>query len=113
MPTYTYECPKCGKAFDIFHGMSENPRIKCSECNVKAKRLLGMGAGIIFKGAGFYETDYKNKGAKGAAASESKNEAKSETKTEAKSETKTEAKSESKSSSKSDGQAADKGGKSA
>lgn len=61
MPTYTYECKKCGHAFDVFHGMNEKPRTRCEACKGPTKRLIGMGAGIIFKGSGFYETDYKTK----------------------------------------------------
>ena len=61
MPTYTYECKKCYCTHDIFHGMSVQPRVKCPQCGGRCKRLLGTGAGIIFKGSGFYETDYKEK----------------------------------------------------
>ena len=61
MPTYTYECQKCHATMDVFHSMSATPRVKCASCGSKRmKRLLGTGAGIIFKGSGFYETDYKN-----------------------------------------------------
>ena len=66
MPTYTYECKKCASLQDVFHAMSANPRIKCEECGGPCKRLLGSGSGVIFKGSGFYETDYKRNG--GAAA---------------------------------------------
>ncbi len=69
MPTYTYECQKCHHTMDVFHSMSETPRVKCSACgSSRTKRLLGTGAGIIFKGSGFYETDYKNGRTKGKAA---------------------------------------------
>lgn len=61
MPTYTYECKKCGWTTDKFHAMSASPRVHCDECGGTCKRLLGTGAGIIFKGSGFYETDYKTK----------------------------------------------------
>lgn len=63
MPTYDYVCEKCGYEFEAFHSMSA-PAIKdCPECKAKNKvrRLIGCGAGIIFKGSGFYETDYKRK----------------------------------------------------
>ena len=63
MPTYTYECKKCEHTFDVFHAIHANPRVKCEECGGACKRLLGTGAGIIFKGSGFYETDYKRSGA--------------------------------------------------
>ncbi|NLO32640.1 MAG: zinc ribbon domain-containing protein [Candidatus Hydrogenedentes bacterium] len=62
MPTYSYECKRCSHVQDIFHAMSASPKIKCEKCGGACIRLLGAGAGIIFKGTGFYETDYKNKG---------------------------------------------------
>ena len=61
MPTYTYECKKCGHEMDVFHSITASPRPKCEECGGSCRRLLGSGAGIIFKGSGFYETDYKEK----------------------------------------------------
>ena len=61
MPTYDYECSKCGNKFEKFHGMTENPAAKCPKCGGKSARLISSGSGIIFKGSGFYETDYKNK----------------------------------------------------
>ena len=70
MPTYTYECKKCGHEMDIFHGMSAKPRVRCVECGGMCRRLLGTGAGIIFKGSGFYETDYKTKSGKPSETSE-------------------------------------------
>ncbi len=65
MPTYTYQCMRCGHTFDCFHSISANPRIVCVKCKGKCERLIGNGAGIIFKGSGFYETDYKRKGNNG------------------------------------------------
>ncbi|MCK5852373.1 zinc ribbon domain-containing protein [bacterium] len=59
MPTYDYECKNCQHAFEEFHSMSAKPVKKCPECGGKVIRLIGSGAGIIFKGSGFYETDYK------------------------------------------------------
>ena len=60
MPTYDYRCEKCGHTFDAFQRMSEDMLTECPECKEHAlKRLIGAGAGIIFKGSGFYETDYK------------------------------------------------------
>lgn len=59
MPTYEYECQNCG-VFEIFHSMKGRKR-KCPECGGKIKKLIGSGSGIIFKGSGFYETDYKRK----------------------------------------------------
>ncbi|HTQ31979.1 MAG TPA: FmdB family zinc ribbon protein [Opitutaceae bacterium] len=60
MPTYDYVCTKCGHAFEAFQSMKDAPLVKCPQCGRKSlKRLLGGGAGVIFKGSGFYETDYK------------------------------------------------------
>lgn len=62
MPTYEYECEACGNHFDEFQAMSAKPLRKCPKCKKnKLIRLIGAGAGIIFKGSGFYETDYKRK----------------------------------------------------
>lgn len=60
MPTYEYECQKCGHRFEKFQGIKEEPVKRCPECRGKVKRLLGTGAGIIFKGSGFYATDYRS-----------------------------------------------------
>lgn len=59
MPTYEYECDKCKHKFDAFQSMTAKHLTKCPECGGKVTRLLGTGAGIIFKGTGFYQTDYK------------------------------------------------------
>ncbi|MDP8215927.1 MAG: zinc ribbon domain-containing protein [Candidatus Kaelpia imicola] len=59
MPTYEYECKKCGIKFDKFQNMSDRPLSKCPECDGEVKRLIGRGAGIIFKGSGFYATDHR------------------------------------------------------
>ena len=61
MPTYEYECTSCGTVQDVFHSMTKKPRVKCLKCGGRTKKLIGAGAGIIFKGSGFYETDYKRK----------------------------------------------------
>jgi putative FmdB family regulatory protein len=60
MPTYEYECEKCGHRFEVFHSMSEEPRKRCPKCRGKLRRLIGTGAGMIFKGSGFYVTDYRS-----------------------------------------------------
>lgn len=60
MPTYEYECQRCGHHFELFQSMTEEPRKRCPECRGKVKRLLGTGAGILFKGSGFYATDYRS-----------------------------------------------------
>ncbi len=71
MPTYEYECQKCGHVFEKFQSMSD-PRLKrCPECRGAVKRLLGSGAGILFKGSGFYETDYRSENYKSAAKRDS------------------------------------------
>lgn len=62
MPTYEYACPKCGHEFEQFQSMRDEPLKKCPKCKkAGVKRLVGGGAGLIFKGSGFYITDYKNK----------------------------------------------------
>jgi putative FmdB family regulatory protein len=60
VPTYEYECKKCGHRFDEFQSIKDEPIKKCPECKAAVKRLIGPGAGIIFKGKGFYQTDYKS-----------------------------------------------------
>jgi putative FmdB family regulatory protein len=87
MPTYDYVCQACGHALEIFQSMSENPKRKCPKCSkLKLQRQIGTGAGILFKGSGFYETDYRSdsysKGAK--EASEAKEKAKESPKKEKK-----------------------------
>ena len=66
MPTYDYKCLSCGHRFELFQSMSADPVSKCYKCNGKVKRLIGAGAGPIFKGSGFYHTDYKNSNVKGS-----------------------------------------------
>ena len=61
MPTYEYRCLKCKKKFDKLQSMNDKPLKACIYCKGKVERLIGGGAGLIFKGSGFYETDYKNK----------------------------------------------------
>jgi putative FmdB family regulatory protein len=60
VPTYEYECLKCGHHFERFQSMTEEPVKRCEECKGKVRRLLGTGAGILFKGSGFYQTDYRS-----------------------------------------------------
>ena len=70
MPTYDYECTNCGHSFDIFQNMSDDPLKECPACEQSAlKRLIGGGAGIIFKGSGFYVND--SRGKSGSTSSES------------------------------------------
>ncbi len=61
MPTYAYKCDHCEHEFDLFQSITAKTLRKCPECaRFKLRRLIGTGAGIIFKGAGFYETDYRS-----------------------------------------------------
>ena len=73
MPTYDYKCKDCGHKFELFQSMSEEPIEKCPECSGTVERLIGTGGGLIFRGSGFYTTDYRsdsyNKGAKADKAS--------------------------------------------
>jgi putative FmdB family regulatory protein len=72
MPTYEYKCDACGHKFEKFQSITAAPIRKCPECGKnKVKRLIGTGAGLIFKGSGFYITDYRSDAYKNAAKSES------------------------------------------
>lgn len=71
MPTYEYECQKCGLRLEEFKKISDPPRQRCPECRGKVTRLLGTGAGLLFKGSGFYITDYRSKSYKEGAKSDS------------------------------------------
>ncbi len=103
MPTYDYECRACGEKLEIFHSMTEAARKKCPKCGKsKLERLIGAGGGLIFKGSGFYITDYRSSeyqakakadsgggtDAKSSSAPDSKSDAKSDSKSGAKPETK-------------------------
>ena len=68
MPTYDYRCLKCKKKFERLQRMSEKALTACPYCKGKVERLIGAGAGLIFKGSGFYQTDYKNKSSDKPAA---------------------------------------------
>lgn len=63
MPTYEYECTQCAHTFEAFQKITDKSLTKCPKCKKKLRRLIGGGAGIIFKGSGFYATDYKKKSA--------------------------------------------------
>ena len=68
MPTYEYQCDACGRKFELFQSMTAAPVKKCALCGKrKVHRLIGTGAGIIFKGSGFYATDYRSESYKTAA----------------------------------------------
>lgn len=74
MPTYEYECRKCGHVFEKFQNITAEPLRTCPECSGPVKRLIGAGAGIIFKGNGFYQTDYRSESYRKAAASDTPKE---------------------------------------
>lgn len=67
MPTYEYACTKCGHRFEVFHSISDDTPRRCPKCRAKAKRVPAGGAGILFKGSGFYITDYRSESYKKAA----------------------------------------------
>ena len=60
MPTYEYRCKSCGHTFEKFQSMTARPVRRCPRCGKAVERLIGTGAGVIFKGSGFYETDYRS-----------------------------------------------------
>lgn len=60
MPTYEYKCLDCGERSEVFQSMKDEPLKSCQACNGQLKRLIGAGAGVIFKGSGFYGTDYRS-----------------------------------------------------
>lgn len=61
MPTYEYECEQCGQIFEYFQALTDSPKTTCEICGGYLRKLLSPGAGLIFKGNGFYITDYKKK----------------------------------------------------
>jgi len=71
MPTYEYECQKCGHRFELFQSMSDPPQKRCPQCKGTVRRLIGTGAGMIFKGSGFYITDYRSESYKSQRDKES------------------------------------------
>ena len=71
MPTYEYECTKCAHVFERFQSMMDEPVKRCPKCRCKVRKLIGSGAGIIFKGSGFYQTDYRSKSYRDGASKES------------------------------------------
>jgi putative FmdB family regulatory protein len=103
MPTYEYKCDACGLEFERFQQMSAAPVKKCPRCGKrKVRKLISAGAGMIFKGSGFYITDYRDQGYKDSAKADTAapSETKSDSKTDAKSDSKAEAKTDSKAESK-------------
>ena len=67
MPTYEYECQKCGHQFEVFQSIKDGPKKTCPKCKGRIKRRLSTGGGLIFKGSGFYSTDYRKPGYSEAA----------------------------------------------
>jgi putative FmdB family regulatory protein len=70
MPNYDYRCTECGNHFEVFQKMTDPKLETCPECQGKVERLIGPGAGIVFKGSGFYQTDYRSESYKKAAKAE-------------------------------------------
>lgn len=102
MPIYEYQCQNCGYLFEELQTMSEAPLVTCPDCGKDTlKKLIGSGGGIIFKGSGFYQTDYKK-----PSAETKENKTESKENTQEKTDAKTEVKSESKTDSKTDSQKA-------
>ena len=71
MPTYTYICTDCEKKYDAFQSMKEDSHTVCPDCNGTVQRMIGAGAGILFKGSGFYVTDYKSGTSAGSSGTKS------------------------------------------
>ena len=90
MPTYDYECDACGHAFELFQSINDPVKKKCPKCGKqKLRRLFGTGAAVVFKGSGFYQTDYRSESyKKGAEKDKPAGESKGDKKSESKSETK-------------------------
>jgi putative FmdB family regulatory protein len=74
MPTYEYQCGNCGHRFDKIQKISDPSRVECPRCDNIAERLISGGAGLLFKGSGFYITDYRSKSYQEAAKKETKKE---------------------------------------
>ncbi|MBM4175230.1 MAG: zinc ribbon domain-containing protein [Ignavibacteria bacterium] len=88
MPTYDYKCSFCSNVFEVFHGINETPDINCPECSNRAKKHISLNSGIIFKGSGFYITDYKNNTNSKSSAQKPESKAGTKPKPETKSEKK-------------------------
>lgn len=79
MPTYDYICKACGHQWELFQSIKADPEKKCPACGKKkAERQIGTGAGILFKGSGFYQTDYRSDSYKKAAQADTSSSSKSE-----------------------------------
>ena len=102
MPTYDYKCLECENQFEKFQGITAPPLEECPECSGKVKRLIGAGAGLIFKGSGFYTTDYRSEGYKESEKRDKKTTSEKSDKSEKKSDSKGESSDSGKSSEKSE-----------
>jgi putative FmdB family regulatory protein len=97
MPTYEYICRNCGHEFEAFQSMTDSAKRKCPECGKNAlERKIGTGAAVLFKGSGFYQTDYRSESYKKSAEAEKKPAETAKTDGAAKPEAKTEPKTEKK-----------------
>lgn len=83
MPTYEYICRKCGHEFEAFQGIKDAPLKRCPKCKGAVRRKIGTGAGLLFKGSGFYVTDYRSEGYKSKAKAERESSSSSATKSTA------------------------------
>jgi putative FmdB family regulatory protein len=70
MPTYEYQCAKCNYRFEEFQNITAKPLSRCPQCGGRVQRLISAGAGLLFKGSGFYTTDYRSEGYRKAAKAE-------------------------------------------
>lgn len=110
MPTYDYVCKNCKHELEMFQSMSDAPKKKCPKCGKNTlERQIGIGAAVMFKGSGFYETDYRSESYKKAQAADAEKakpaDAKSDTKSDSKPDTKPDAKPEAKPEPKADSKA--------
>lgn len=113
MPTYDYVCDACHHEFEEFQSITADPLRKCPKCGKnKLRRLIGTGAAIMFKGSGFYQTDYRSDSYKKRAEADKPSSSTSETKSESKSDSKSETKAADKSSSSSKSESKKPAGKS-
>jgi putative FmdB family regulatory protein len=84
MPTYDYECTKCGHSFELDQKITDRPREQCPKCRGKVVRVISGGGGIILKGSGFYSTDYRSESYKKSARAEKSDSGSNSGKTDSK-----------------------------
>ena len=86
MPTYDYQCDACDHLFELYQGINDPVKRKCPECGrLKLRRLLGTGAAVVFKGSGFYQTDYRSESYRKAQAADKPKDSSKSSKSDAKS----------------------------